>query len=396
MGNQGAWSGAAREWLDWARDYAEAALEACTHCGLCRAGCVSYRALGDPRFTPESRIEAAARILREGRLEPGDLEKLYTCTMCGACTVLCPYGIETWRLVHAARILASRKGLQPESLEEIKRNVTRSGHSFTPDPGQPRRVLEETARAAGVKPGEPGEALYVPSPFETSLYPNVLRSALAALRASGVEATVSLRALDLGGNAAVDAAGLEEGLGLLQRAVEEAEKLGARSIVVSGCGADAKLVAIAEKLGLDTGRVKVVSIYELLPPAPEECRSCLLFPSCGYGRFEADKYPAVRSRAGAPPPRDRPPFTVCCGGGGGLNYLREKPLAQLRDRIVEWRAHHLAAQSNTIITPCIKCYTVIRYGLLKARKAREAKVEHLVVYVSRRLREKQQSTIPKS
>ena len=372
------------EWISEARRLAEEALEACMHCGLCRAGCVSYRALRDPRYSPEARIEAAARILLRGDARPGDVEKLYTCSMCGACTALCPYGVETWRLVHAARMLLSRRGLQPRSLEEVKRNAARGGHSFTPRPEEPRRVLEQAARAAGVEPGAPGDALYVPSPFETTLYPGVLRAALTALRGAGVEATVSPDALDLGGNAAIDAAGLDEGLGLLEAAVEEAERLGARRIIVSGCGADAKLAAVAEARGL-LGGVRVESIYEAIasaPPAP--CRGCLLFPSCGYGRFEASQYPVVKRLASAPPPRDRPPFTLCCGGGGGLSYLREKPLAQLRDRVVAWRAARLAERADTIITPCIKCYTVIKYGLLKARMVRGRKVEHLAVYVSRR------------
>ena len=375
----------AQEWVSSARQYAEKALEACIHCGLCRAACVSHRALKDPRFTPEARIEAAARILLREEVKPGDLEKLYTCSMCGACTAVCPYGIETWRLVHAARMLLSEKGLQPKSLEEVKRNAERSGHSFTPDARGPREVLAKTAREAGVEPDQPGSALYVPSPFETTLYPNVLRDALRLLRSQGVEVTVSTRVLDLGGNAAIDAAGLREGLKLLETAAEEAERLGAREVVLSGCGADAKLAALAQHLGLTT-RLRFVSIYEKVKPRSlgGDCRRCLLFPSCGFGRFEADRFPAVKRQVEARLPRDRPPFTMCCGGGGGLNYLREKPLAALRDRVVSWRARSLAEQADKILTPCIKCYTVIKYGLVKSRLIKGKSVEHLVTHVSRR------------
>jgi len=361
------------EWVNNATSYAVEALEACTGCGICLAACVSARALG-PRYSPPERIRAAARVLVSGG-EAGDRELglLYTCSLCGACTASCPMGIEVWRLVHAARLAAARKGRQPPSIARIAENATRGGHSFTPSPAKPRQVLRRAAARAGVEPGAPGEALYVPSPFETTLYPDVLEASLRLLRGSGVDATVSEEVLDLGGNAAVDAARPAAGLRLLERAVEEAERLGARLIVLSGCGADHKLATLAEEAGLKT-RVEFRSVYELVET--NRCRSCILFPSCSVARFYTRPAKRIREAAGKTT-RDRPPYTRCCGGGGGLTYIREQPLRGLRDKILASRARELAreAKGQAIVTPCIKCYTAIRQGALLAKQ--RLQVRHL-------------------
>ncbi len=364
--------------LDWAREYAEEARRLCARCHLCTAACVSYHALRSPLYTPARRIEAAAKVLRGEPIGDKDLEVLYTCTMCGACTALCPYGIEVWRLVHAARAKLSLEGKQPPSLQAIAENMLRGGHSFTPSPEQPRRVLVEAARKAGVEPNSPGKLLYIPSPFETTLYPDVLEASLRALRSAGLEPTVSTKVLDFGGNAAFDASRPDAAVSALEKLRGVLNELGAEAVVLSGCGSDHKLAAYAEKLGLPGLGVKTVSLYEAVHGRLEAPGARLLFPSCGFARFEAHVCPLLRSMArDASVPRDKPPYTMCCGGGGGLNYLREKPLTELRNKIVAWRARKLAAQADSIVTPCIKCYTVIRHGLLLARLVGRVKVVHM-------------------
>lgn len=278
----------------------------------------------------------------------------------------------------------SMEGRQPGSLQAVALNLEKAGHSFTRDPEAPRRVLAKAAERAGVKPGEPGRLLYVPSPFETTIYPHVLEASLRLLRDSGYEVTVSPRVLDFGGNAAFDAARPDIGLRAVERAVEEAERLGAEVIVLSGCGADHKLAALAEPDG-----VQVASLYSLAAGRRgADCRSCILFPSCVFARFERRELPRVQAVAGdAEQPRDRAPFTLCCGGGGGVNYLHEKPFNRLRERIYAWRVRRLATElggaKGTILTPCIKCYTVLRHGAIRAGLQARVRIEHLALAAAR-------------
>ncbi|WP_194840466.1 (Fe-S)-binding protein [Hyperthermus butylicus] len=382
----------ARELIDEARMLAEEYHRACIGCLLCTPGCVSYRALGAARYSPPRRLRAAYHVLVKGSPTSEDIETIYTCTMCGACTILCPYGIEVWRVVLAARIKLSIEGKQPQSLQEIARNIVR-GHSFTPNPEAPKKLLLSIAEKVGVPVDEPADYLYIPSPFETTIYPDILEDALTVLKKAGYSIAVSTKALDLGGNAAFDAARPDVALNALANVINTAEELGVRGIVLSGCGADHKLLLLAKHYSWLTSNMEAVNIYELIHQhirmsgggRGENNKDRLLFPSCGFARFERESYPSVKALTHAKPPRDKPPYTLCCGGGGGLNYLREQPLATLRNRIYEWRIRNLCkgCKAREIVTPCIKCYTVLRHGVLLAKLYGKVKVTHLVQAVRR-------------
>ncbi len=364
------WRRVAREYVDDAASYARLALDVCMRCGMCTAACTVYRATRDPRLSPLRRIEAAAKVLLGGQYGEDDLLSLYTCNLCGACTYTCPYGIEVLRLVHAARVkLLLEKGYVPESLAKVSRAARSSGHSFLLEPGEAVKVLKEAAREARVPVDEPGRFLYVPSPFETTVYPHVLTETLRALRSLGVEVSVSTRVLDAGGNAGIDANDIETGFSLLERAVEEAEKLGAEALLLPQCGTDEKLVVLAEKLGIHVGRGRVKGFYQLLAErgALLRCEECLLFTSCTFARLDPTRSLLAVTRAREP--RDKPPYTMCCGGAGGLNYLHEEPYAGIRRRVYRWRFERLAreAHGKPIIVPCVKCYTVFKQGALLAR-----------------------------
>ena len=71
----------ARRHLEEAVVLAEEYLSACSRCYLCAAGCTSYQALRDPRYSPPRRIEAAARVLLRGEAGEEDILSLYTCSM---------------------------------------------------------------------------------------------------------------------------------------------------------------------------------------------------------------------------------------------------------------------------------------------------------------------------
>ncbi len=362
---------AVESYVEEARVYTREAVEVCANCGLCLAACTTYNATRDPRLSPPYRLRAAARVL-EGR-EPSrdELIALYTCNLCGACTYACPYGIEVLRAVHAARITLARRGVEPESLKRIEEAAARSGHSFLADRGDAEKRLVEAARAAGVEPDAECDALYAPTPFDTTLYPRILPSVVRLLRLSGYTPGVSRRVLDAGGNVAVDGNNLELGLTMLLSAVEEAERLGARLLVLGPCGSDWKLAILAEKLGLLKGyKARIATIYEVLAERGlrAACGACALFTSCTYARLDPQR--SLLHVLEARLPRDKPPYTRCCGGAGGLNYLHEEPYASIRRRVAKWRFERLVRDSGgrPVAVPCAKCYTILRQGALLAKK----------------------------
>ncbi len=358
-------------YVEEARLYAEEAIRVCTRCLLCLDACTVYRATRDPRLSPVARLFAGAKALRGEKLSEDEVVSLYTCNLCGACTYACPYAIEVLRVAHAARIRLAERGVVPEELRRVREAGARSGHSFLLDASQAVRVLEKTAEELGVQV-DGGDVLYVPSPFDTTLYPSLLRDTLTLLkRVAGDAVTVSSKAIDFGGNVGVDANSLTTALGMVERVIEAADEAGARLIVLGACGADAKLRILLDKLGVRLER-RVVNLYEFLAERGYrlECRNCILYTSCTFARLSEDRRLLETTRA--PPPRDKPPFTMCCGGGGGLNFLHSKPYSEIRSRVYRWRFERLArnARGRPIIVPCVKCYTVFRHGALLAKKPR--------------------------
>jgi glycolate oxidase iron-sulfur subunit len=87
----------------------------CNKCGFCQEVCPTYKVTGQEFAVARGR-NRLMRLVVDGRLalegEPELKEYLYTCLLCGACTVVCPSGVPTDKLVAAARAdLTRRQGL---------------------------------------------------------------------------------------------------------------------------------------------------------------------------------------------------------------------------------------------------------------------------------------------
>jgi len=356
---------------------------ACTGCGVCSHVCPVYLASRDPRLTPAARIRAAVKLLREGRLGEEEVRALFTCTCCGACTLACPFRLSPWLLLLLARYIAAEKGYAPGSLLRAREAARRSLHSFTADPEAARRWL------SSVEYSEAGDYLYVPTPVENYFYTRQAAVKVKLFRLLGIPAAVSGEAIDLGGNMAVDLACIDAAARALEKVFEEADKAGARWIIVSECGSDIKWsmelsrVIMEDTLSRrDLGRL--IHIHEVLYKYLE--RSGLrvaragragLFTSCTAGRLKPWIYRRFTRRLVEASveevyePRWRGRYVACCGGSC-LNVVREKWARGLRIAIGTSRI--AAYPTDTIIVPCTKCYISFRQSLLAARR-RDKRIE---------------------
>ncbi len=349
---------------------AEYAREACSHCRLCNLVCPVYRVTGDERYTPYSRLWRALSIIR-GRGRPSrsdDVEVLFTCALCGACSLACPASIRIWLLVWWARSRLALQGLLPGGLREVATNVLRSGHSFV-ERREDLRTLVGRLIESGVKVNEAGDVLLVPSPLESSVYPDLVA---VKQRIAGDKLALSVNALDLGGNAFFDASSPEAGLKLLYNCIIAAEKIGAKLVAASECGADTKLVyligPIASRLW---GGPRLTHFYDIVSLSLEFNDNTVVFTSCNYCRFPG---PCLSAK----PPRDKPPATMCCGGGGGLTLNREPWARRVRRLVSLERIKKLDAE--TIVVPCVKCLSTLQEAALLAR--RRVRVKSLAEYAA--------------
>ncbi len=373
-----------RELLDVLAETARESVEACNSCGLCLGVCPVYRATSDKSLSPPARLKIVKDVL-ESRFAAGKAQRsLFTCLMCGLCSYACPYAVPVWLAVYYARVVLAVNGFAPRGLDAVPVNAARTGHSFTSDPFKARAWVE-TVRP--VKVDEPAEHLYIPSPLETIRFPRLVSVKLRLMERLGVDYTVSLETLDVGGNVSLDASRPDIGLNLLAKAFGKAEEIGADYVLVSECGADVKFLktivpVVAEKLGLQSIRVKTVHEVFLertrrLPS--EEDGEPVLFTSCNYCRL-AGPCPLL---PGLHLPRDRPPYTSCCGGGGGMTICYEEWAKNVRRKVSAKRLVSLKAKK--IIVPCVKCYASLREASIITKKRVDVKL--FSEYLAGKLRE---------
>ena len=81
-----------------------ATLERCNKCGLCLAGCPTYKVTGVEWTNARGRIALIRSALLDHRLEMDEIkEPIDTCLTCNACTEHCPAGVPTGEIIFKAR-----------------------------------------------------------------------------------------------------------------------------------------------------------------------------------------------------------------------------------------------------------------------------------------------------
>ena len=355
----------------------------CLQCRLCTSVCPIYLVTGNRRYTPWYRVNLALRIFRGESLNEDDVTALFACTGCGACTFACPFRLKTWFFIHLAKCILAMSGKAPPSLLKTAQAAEKSLHSFTADPQQATRwIVEGNVRTGG------GEYLYVPTPVENLFYTEEAITKARLFEALDIDYTVSPEAHDLGGNMAGDLARPDIAFKALERCLREAERLGAKYIIVSECGADHKwTLTFSRLLAMEAGEsipsktfipvhMLVKRMLDNKKPSLKKIPNVALFSSCTIGRHYSFLYKHMKSIAVSAvenleekPWRHR--YNACCGGSC-LNVIREKWARDLRRRIGLERISSFSSQ--TILVPCTKCYISFRQALLAARR-RDKKVK---------------------
>ncbi len=344
----------------------------CMKCGLCEKACPISGIAGQGDSTPLKRIDAARRVLENDDVTDEDVRVLFSCLLCGACSIACPFGIDVYRIIFLARSLSAIKGCSPKDLSRIAEGASQSLHSFGSSIIEANKWTEYIGSVAPVdKKG--AEVLYIPSPVETAFLPQHAAETAMILNKLGVDWTISSRIADGGGNVAIDCSRPDIGLVILNKLLEEAERLGVRKIALGACGSDYKWIMMAKELFPTLirkhHRVVFTSVYTVISekyrPAGKN-GDVMLHDPCSMTRYirVEDKYLALLKNASRPSKKGV--YTLCCGGSGGLSLRKDKIARDLLLKIASVRLKELAGSSNrTIVTPCIKCYITFKMAALR-------------------------------
>ncbi len=367
----------------------------CTRCGWCVESCHVYLATKDPNMTPVAKTERVRKVLRRKHdwlskvlpfwtgaedLTDEELEgwqdlAFQHCTLCERCVVNCPMAVETPQIMGAVRGTLNALGKAPEILgqladsaiareemlddmrdfyvEQIKELETQvQQNTGNPDARIP---IEETA-----------DILYVPLSGAHTIVP-----AASLFEAAGESWTMSMFEA---ANYGLFIGDIPRAKKILQRVLNEAERLGVKEIVVTECGhAYGVLKWEAPKWFGGALPFKVRNIVELVDQYVAEGR-LKLDPSrnaepvtyhdpCNMGRkgglFEeprnAIKASAIDYREMTPGREEN----FCCGGGGGM--VANLDWEDFRIQTGQAKAEQVEATgAKVVVTSCDNCLHQIK------------------------------------
>ncbi len=107
---------------------------ACVQCGFCRVGCPTFGVSHNEALNARGRIMLCYGIL-SGAMEPTPelAERLFKCTTCMNCSVVCPSRISVVEVIEKVRQFLVNKGLAVEKHKQIERNIAEFHNPFGED-----------------------------------------------------------------------------------------------------------------------------------------------------------------------------------------------------------------------------------------------------------------------
>jgi glycolate oxidase subunit GlcD len=342
----------------------------CVQCGFCRNSCPTFDLSTVESKNARGRI-LLAESLMTGRIQPSMAlaDRLYSCTVCGACTSACPAGIAVSDIVIACREKLAEAICVPQSHVSMVENIEKEGNPF----GSPRKertdLFPEEYRKS--EP-EKAEVLLFMGCLPSYLDMDVVPATFKIMEASGVDFTV------LGGEEnccgyveyLVGAPSFQE---RIESNMEKFNKVDPRMIVTpcAGCYKNLKKSYPKEFMVFHISQFVHMLLEEGKLTLRKAVNSKVIYHDpCDLGRhmgvfdeprevlksilgLELIEFPENRENA------------ACCGGGGGLMAYDSQMSLEIARKRVE-KAIDSGAQ--VLVSACASCKDSLRKGLRKVPK----------------------------
>ena len=349
-----------------------AAFTSCISCATCSAACPSSD-LG-----PDVDPRRAVRLLLMGLEEPVMSSRfVWTCTMCGRCTIHCPAGVSMATLVRALRSRHVREGKVPAGLQATVDDSVNTGNNMAVSEADFRETVEWVEEMLQSEVGDPNakitldkkgaRVLYTLNPREVKYNPLTFLAVAKIFYAAGESWTLGTRMWDVT-NYALFSGDDAAGKLIAGRLADEVRRLDAQELIAAECGHGFWAIKWGMDYWLGGVPFPIRSIVQLVADYIREGR-ITLDPSvnkepvtyhdpCNLcrkgGVVEEPRYilaHAVQDFREMYPNREH---NYCCGGGGGL--LSATEYAKTRLAKGEPKAEQVRATGATILaTACHNC-----------------------------------------
>ncbi len=387
-------------------------LDTCVRCGACAEACHIFRAMPEARHIPSYKAERFRRVYRRyhtwiGRKLPWlvgarDLTEefleefrdlVYQCSMCRRCAMYCPFGVDNAVLIRALRTMLVAAGKAPASLQEVTATNLRTGNNLGLTREKFFERVEFINELLREETGNPGaslpvdrrgaQVLFMPTPLQLMKYVGVIVATAKVFRAAGVDWTLSSNHFDasnfglfIGDDGAART--------MAGRVMGEAERLGAKTLVITECGHAYRVAKLFASGWLQRKfPFQVKSILEVaadlvrsgrLRLRPEANREPVTYHDpCQLARNGGVlEEPRLLLGAACADFREMTPnrsANWCCGGGGGLAAVVEPELVNVRVKSGRLKADQVRATGATLLaTACDNCKLTLQglsehYGL---------------------------------
>lgn len=341
----------------------------CIRCGLCSYACPTYRVLLTQAQSPRGRVALMRNASRDTSwVSVGLGTKIYSCTLCAACTQVCPSGVVVDDLLLRTRQELAERDLLPEGLARLSQTVA-STHNLSGEDNALRLIwtgnLPQAPTGAGKAQAEVAYFVGCVGSFFPRSY-SIPQATVQILEAAGVD-----YALLGGGEWCCGFPLLANGMrldaeGAIRHNVAQVRSTAARKVVLT-CPSCYHMwkEEYPRIVGAAMGGLEVQHISELLADLVEEDRLPLremvevvtYHDPCDLGRksqvFEAprrvlQRVPGLRLVE----MRETRENALCCGGGGNLETYDPELVAAASGRRLAQAAE---TGAGMIVSACQQC-----------------------------------------
>lgn len=376
-------------------------LEACVHCGECAEACHFYETTKDPRYTPTYKLTPLVKAYKQHKSPlrwvtnmfggPSEIteEELETweelvydaCNMCGRCTLVCPMGIDIAGTIRKMREGYAAADIYPDGLKQARANVERTSSPMGVTEKallvQVRKQEEETGLKIPVDV-EGADYLALLSSHEIMASPEIMGAYAKIFDRAGVSWTLSTKAYE------ATNVGVQIGSGplakqLVQRVVDEAERLGVKYLISPECGHAYGAIRWAGPNLI--GRMfnfEVLHILELLdklkaegriPSGERDSRKMTLHDPCQIvrrgGLLNEPRRLLDDSCSNFTEMKDHGITNYCCGGGGGVSANPRAEELMVGAFSNKMKQIEELGDIEAVVVPCANCRGVFEDGMFE-------------------------------
>lgn len=230
----------------------------CIHCGMCADACLFYTETGDPSKTPINKTEPLRRIWKSEYTLMGRIGKMLgltarvddklltewetlvydSCTLCGRCSMVCPVGNDIALMIRKTREGMAAAGHAPEGLiGAATRSITIGSPMGVKLPAlmaQIKHVEKDTGLTIPLDV-EGAEYMLLLSSMEIMNFPEFIEAIAKIFDKAGATWTIASKAFEAT-NSGIQIGVSDIAAELVQRIVDEAEKLKVKTVISPECG----------------------------------------------------------------------------------------------------------------------------------------------------------------